>query len=138
MQPTHSGPPLTGLVPMIRVASVERSVEFYQSLGFEVGNRVPPAGKMGWAWLYAPLVPDWRRGPNLMLTLSASAIHPDAQQVLFYLYAANLPLLRDDLLLKGLSPGEICYPDYLPKGEFKLLDPDGYCLMIAQSTSDTP
>jgi len=138
MQPTHSGPPLTGLVPMLRVADVERSVEFYKCLGFEVGNRVPPTGKMGWAWLYAPLVQDWRRGPNLMLTLSDSAIHPDAQPVLFYLYAAHLPLLRDDLLLKGLHPGEICYPDYLPKGEFKLLDPDGYSLMIAQSTSDTP
>jgi hypothetical protein len=123
---------------MIHVADIELSVEFYRLLGFAVGNRVPPTGKIGWAWLYAPKVPDWRRGPNLMLTLSGSTIDADAQQVLFYLYAANLPLLRDDLLLKGLNPGEICYPDYLPKGEFKLLDPDGYCLMIAQSTSDTP
>jgi len=57
---------------------------------------------------------------------------------LFYLYAADLAALRSDLLASGISPGEIAYPDYLPKGEFRLLDADGYTLMIAQSTGDTP
>ena len=130
--------PITGLVPMLHVADVESSVAFYQLLGFEVGNRVPPTGPMGWCWLYAPQAPDWKRGPNLMLTRGECVIDPDAQAVLFYLYATDLVGLRSELVGKGLKAGDICYPDYLPKGEFRLTDPDGYCLMIAQSATDTP
>lgn len=135
---SSSAPPVSGLVPMIHVADVERSIEFYRLLGFEVGNKVPPAGPAHWAWLYAPKVDDWRHGPNLMLTRSECAINADAQQVLFYLYAAHLVSLRNDLLLKGLKAGEISYPEYLPQGEFRMQDPDGYCLMIAQSGPNTP
>jgi len=130
--------PVSGLVPMLPVLDVERSATFYQLLGFAVGNRVPRNGRMNWAWLYQPKVPDWRRGPNLMLSRSDGAIEPAAQRILFYLYAANLVALREELLTVGQSPGQIRYPDYLPKGEFELTDPDGYRLMIAQSGEDTP
>jgi catechol 2,3-dioxygenase-like lactoylglutathione lyase family enzyme len=130
--------PVSGLVPMLPVSNVERSVAFYKLLGFAVGNRVPRDGPMNWAWLYAPNVPDWRRGPNLMLTLSNHVVPPDLTRILFYFYASNLVALREELLRAGQSPGPIQYPEYLPKGELRLLDPDGYCLMIAQSTTDTP
>jgi hypothetical protein len=123
---------------MIHVADVELSAAFYQFLGFEIGNRVPKSGRPQWAWLYAPGAPDWRRGPNLMLARTGRPLQPEAQDVLFYLYAGDLVSLREKLLLEGLKPGEIKYPDYLPKGEFQLQDPDGYCLMIAQSSDDTP
>jgi hypothetical protein len=59
------------------------------------------------------------------------------QGVLFYLYAADLPSLRSTLASDGVEAGEITYPDYLPKGEFRVQDPDGYTLMIAQSAADT-
>lgn len=130
--------PITGLVPMIHVSDVERSAVFYRLLGFEIGNRVPKKGQPQWAWLYAPGAPDWRRGPNLMLSRTGRPLQPEAQDVLFYLYAGDLVALRQKLLLEGLTAGEITFPDYLPKGEFRLQDPDGYCLMIAQSTDDTP
>jgi len=130
--------PITALVPMIPVRDVEQSVEFYSLLGFAVGNRVPRQGRMGWAWLYAPAAPDWRRGPNLMLTRSEREIDPAANRVLFYLYATDLPGLRDELIAAGKNPGPIQYPEYLPKGEFALHDPDGYRLMIAQTDTDTP
>ena len=130
--------PLSGLVPMIHVASVERSIEFYRLLGFEVGSSVPPAGDLHWAWLYAPKVSDWKRGPNLMVTRSARSLNPAAQDVLFYLYAADLKALREELLAAGVKVGEIGYPDYLPDGEFGMHDPDGYLLMVAQSAEDTP
>lgn len=123
---------------MIHVADVEASAAFYRLLGFEIGNQVPKTGRPQWAWLYAPCVPDWRRGPNLMLARSSRPLKPEAQDVLFYLYASDLASLRDKLLRDGLTAGEITYPDYLPKGEFRLQDPDGYCLMIAQSFDDTP
>ena len=131
-------PPVSGLVPMLPVLDVERSAAFYKLLGFAVGNRVPREGSMHWAWLYAPNVPDWRRGPNLMLSRSEGVIEQASQKILFYLYATNLVALREELLSVGQSPGQIRYPDYLPKGELELLDPDGYRLMIAQSDDDTP
>ena len=130
--------PISGLVPMIHVAEMERSIAFYRLLGFEVGNYVPREGPMHWAWLYAPKAADWRRGPNLMLTRSARPVDAGAQDVLFYLYAADLKSLRNALLAKGVNAGEIDYPDYLPNGEFRVQDPDGYTLMIAQAAADTP
>lgn len=130
--------PVSGLVPMIHVADVEASAAFYRQLGFEIGNRVPKTGRPDWAWLYAPGAPDWKRGPNLMLSQTGRPLQPDAQDVLFYLYAHDLVALREALLGAGLAPGEIRYPDYLPQGEFRLQDPNGYCLMIAQSADDTP
>src|SRR5207237_3447857 len=36
--------PVSGVVPMIRVADVLKSAEFYRSLGFEIGNAVPREG----------------------------------------------------------------------------------------------
>lgn len=129
---------ISGLVPMIHVEDVERSAAFYRLLGFEIGNFVPPIGTKHWAWLYSVNAGDWKRGPNLMVTRSARAIDPDAQEVLFYLYASDLKSVRELLLANGIAAGEICYPEYLPDGEFRAADPDGYTLMIAQSAADTP
>jgi catechol 2,3-dioxygenase-like lactoylglutathione lyase family enzyme len=129
---------LSGLVPMIHVADVQRSVEFYRRLGFEVGNRVPREGPPHWVWLYTPKVTDWRRGPNLMLTQSKKPVDGAGQEVLFYLYAADLKALREQLMVAGVKVGGIDYPEYLPNGEFETHDPDGYLLMVAQSGSDTP
>lgn len=129
---------LRGLVPMIHVADIERSIEFYRLLGFEVGNKVPPAGPLQWVWLYSPKIAEWRHGPNLMLARSNHSINIEVQEILFYLYATDLKLLRQALVTIGMRVGEIRYPDYLPRGEFQMRDPDGYCLMIAQSGPDTP
>ena len=123
---------------MIHVADVERSAAFYRLLGFEIGNREPKGGPPHWAWLYVPAAPEWRRGPNLMLTRTSRPLQPDAQDVLFYFYASDLVALREKLLRSGTAAGAITYPAYLPRGEFRLTDPDGYCLMIAQSADDTP
>ena len=130
--------PVSGLVAMIHVADVEASAAFYRHLGFEIGNQVPKTGRPQWAWLYAPGAPDWRRGPNLMLARTGRQLQPDAQDVLFYLYVSDLEGLRETLLQQGLPAGEITHPDYLPDGELRLQDPDGYCLMLAQSTEHTP
>jgi hypothetical protein len=44
---------INAIVPMIHVADVQRSADFYGLLGFEIGNRVPRTGEMEWAWLYS-------------------------------------------------------------------------------------
>lgn len=123
---------------MIHVADVERSAVFYKLLGFEIGNKVPRTGAPHWAWLYAPKVDNWKHGLNLMLVRADCEIKPELQSVLFYLYATNLMELRNCLMAEGVKVSEISYPEYLPEGEFRTEDPDGYCLMIAQAGPRTP
>ncbi len=134
--------PINSIVAMVHVADIERSAEFYKLLGFEIGNYVPRdcPPPMHWAWLYQPNAPSWKTGANLMLVRDSRPIPLVSEEphVLFYLYAHDLVGLRDDLLSKGIAAGPICHPEYLPAGEFKVHDPDGYMLMIAQSGKDTP
>ncbi len=130
--------PISGLAPMIHVEDIDRSAAFYRLLGFEIGNYQPREGPKHWAWLYAPGAAEWRRGPNLMIARTDRPLNPDAQDVLFYLYAADLPALRTVLVNNGITAGAICYPEYMPQGEFGMKDPDGYTLMIAQAGPETP
>lgn len=123
---------------MIDVSDVECSAAFYRKLGFEIGNRDPASGTMGWAWLYSPQVENWRKGPNLMLRKSESTVVKAPEGLTLFFYAAHLVALREELLEQGLLPSEIRYPYYLPEGEFLLSDPDGYCLIVAQSGPNTP
>ena len=133
--------PVSSIVAMIRVADVMNSAKFYRNLGFEIGNAVPrECPPFHWAWLYQPKAPNWKTGANLMLVSGEvpGTAESRAKTVLFYLYARDLKSLREKLLGEGISAGEISYPEYLPEGEFRLQDLDGYTLMIAQSGRDTP
>jgi catechol 2,3-dioxygenase-like lactoylglutathione lyase family enzyme len=133
--------PVSSIVAMIRVADVMNSAKFYRHLGFEIGNAVPrERPPYNWAWLYQPKAPNWKTGANLMLVsgdVQGTTASKD-KMVVFYLYARDLKGLREELLSKNLRASEITYPEYLPEGEFRLEDPDGYPLMIAQSGQDTP
>jgi hypothetical protein len=68
------------LVPMVFVADVERSIEFYR-----------------------------------------------------HLYTDDVAAARASLENAGLSPSEITTPFYAPLVEFRLVDPDGYVLMITHT-----
>lgn len=115
------------LVAFAHVADVERSIGFYADLGFKVANTVVPAGWSGpvWAWLQSEKA-------DLMVGLASEPIDPARQAILFYLYYDNIRDTRAELVALGHSPGEIEYPFYMPGGECRLLDPDGYVLMLAQ------
>jgi catechol 2,3-dioxygenase-like lactoylglutathione lyase family enzyme len=116
------------LVPMVFVADVERSIEFYRHLGFEVGNTFAADGatKPTWAWLYSG-------DAQLMLAAASEPIIANQQPVLFYLYTDDVAAARALLEDVGLTPGEITTPFYAPRGEFRLVDPDGYVLMITHT-----
>ena len=116
------------LVPMISVVDVERSIAFYQHLGFQVGNTFAAEGaaKPAWAWLYSDRA-------QLMLSSAAKPIVPEQQSVLFYIYTDDVAAARAALVEAGLSPGEIRTEFYAPRGEFELVDPDGYILMITHT-----
>jgi catechol 2,3-dioxygenase-like lactoylglutathione lyase family enzyme len=120
--------PLSALVPMAHVADVTRSIAFYRRLGFEVGSTHAPEGSTQpvWAWL--------RSGQaQLMVALAGEPVVPSQQAVLFYLYCANVEEYRRELLASGVAAGEITYPFYNPRGEFRVTDPDGYVLMVTHT-----
>src|ERR1700744_3719938 len=120
---TNVEPPITSLVPFLPVQNVERSAAFYKLLGFQIGNRQPREGAMGWAWLYIPESPNWKTGANLMLSCNNQPGPLNAPGMLFYIYVADLVALREKLLRADLKPGPISHPFYLPKGECELCDP---------------
>jgi hypothetical protein len=116
---------VSGLVPYAHVADVERSIAFYWMLGFEVSNTQPYEGHLGWAFL--------RCGDaQLMLARATEPIESGAQAILFYLYCKDVAALRRQLLAQGVEVGPITHPDYMPAGEIRVEDPDGYCLLIGQ------
>jgi len=118
------------LVPMVSVADVERSIAFYRHLGFEVDNTFACEGetKPSWAWLQSGEA-------QLMLSATNKPI-AGKHTVLFYVYTENVAAARMSLIEAGLSPGEIATPFYAPQGEFELIDPDGYVIMVTHTSDD--
>lgn len=116
------------LVPMMYVADVERSIAFYKHLGFEVGNTFTPEDetKPSWAWLQSG-------DAQLMLAAAADAIIASKQQVMFYVYTDDVPTARASLVEAGIYAGTIMTPFYAPRGEFQLVDPDGYVIMVTHT-----
>jgi len=117
---------LTSTVPLVHVADVCKSVEFYQLLGFEVKNTVENEGRLQWAWLQ-------NGGANLMLARSARPMNADAQDVLFYMYAPDVAAYRAELEAKGVKVGPLKYPFYSPRGEFRVDDADGYAVFVSHA-----
>ncbi|KAB2941018.1 MAG: hypothetical protein HS102_00585 [Planctomycetia bacterium] len=130
------------VVPMAHVADVERSVRFYELLGFRVANRMRACGRTNWASLE-------RGAASLMLAVASDPVKPEQQSILFYLYCNDVSAMRTHLLASGVADGgafcggpgpnggrsvvfKATYPDYMPKGELRVADPDGYCLLIGQ------
>jgi hypothetical protein len=122
------GPPIETLVPFVHVADVQRSVAFYSLLGFEARDTYAPDGELEWAWLATD-------GAALMLARADEPIEPSEQAVLFYLYAPDLEAVRDHLVARRIrpAPGEIVDGTPGPRREMRVTDPDGYCLMVAQT-----
>ncbi|GAB3511862.1 VOC family protein [Pseudoxanthomonas daejeonensis] len=116
------------LVAFAHVADVGRSIGFYADLGFSVENTVVPQGRSA---------PIWARlesgRAELMVGLASGPVDAAQQAILFYLYYDDIRQARAALVALGHAPGEIQYPFYMPGGEFRLEDPDGYVLMLAQT-----
>lgn len=116
-----------GLVPLASVADVERSIAFYQHLGFEVGNTFASEGetKPSWAWLQS--------GEARLMLAAANEPIAGKHTVLFYIYTEDVMAARASLIEAGLKPSTITRPFYAPRGEFELHDPDGYVIMITHT-----
>ena len=112
---------------MISVADIERSIAFYGQLGFEVANSFACEGetKPSWAWLQS--------GDAALMLAADSESNTAKHTVLFYFYADDVAAARASLVDAGLNPGAIATPFYAPQGEFELVDPDGFILMISHT-----
>lgn len=115
------------LIPFVNVADVERSIGFYRHLGFVVTSEFAPGDEVIWAALESERA-------ALMLNHSHDPI--DAS-VLFYLYSDDLHALREQLVAAGIDAGEIVDGRPGPSEEMRLVDPDGYVVMVAQIDDDT-
>ena len=117
---------ITSLVPMAHVADVAVSAAFYEKLGFEIGGSFTPPGDDQPSWV------SMRSGAaELMLSRASEPVVAVQQAVLFYVYCGDVGGLHGRLAEAGLDPGAIAKPFYNPQGEFRLVDPDGYVVMVA-------
>jgi hypothetical protein len=88
------------LIPFVRVEDVERSIGFYELLGFEVADTHGNRGQLGWAALESEQA-------QLMIERASAPINASEQGVVFYLYSPDLPALREHLIAHDAGPGEI-------------------------------
>lgn len=117
-------------------------MSFYMHLGFAPINVLRDAhAAMRWAML--------RSGDAaVMLARASGPIDAEQQAVLFYMYNHDVAALREALLgagvtdaTAGASAGDgsvgarvfpLTHPDYMPAGEMRLIDPDGYVILVGQ------
>ena len=116
------------LVALAYVADVRRSMAFYELIGFEVGNTHTPDDEEEPVW--AALESSHAA---LMLSKASAPVVPEQQAVLFYLYFDDIVATHAALAAQGLPVGALSFPFYCPKGEFRLVDPDGYVLMLTHT-----
>ena len=114
------------LVPMAYVAEIGASLAFYGRLGFEVRGRFTPPGEEAPSW-----VSLCSAGAELMLARAGHPVIAEQQAVLFYLYCEDVGAMHESLCAAGIEAGPIAKPFYNPEGEFRLVDPDGYVVMVA-------
>lgn len=134
---------LLSFVPYIHVADVQASIDFYLKLGLELDSRFGPEGDPYWARMKRP-------GCDLMLARASGPIDPTVQAALFYLHVDDAAAFRSAMLAAGLRDGgpytgstagefprsgivfERSFPPYMPAGEVRVHDPDGYVLLVGQ------
>ncbi|MBL8755161.1 MAG: VOC family protein [Planctomycetes bacterium] len=133
---------------MVHVADVDRSIAFYTRLGFTCRSRFGPDGAANWADM-------GHAGARIMFARASGRIDAAQQAVLFYRYTNDVQALRRHLLERGCRdagpppdhPGatvdELPSPPtsavftivprfYMPRGELRVHDPDGYCLLVGE------
>ncbi|MCA8949920.1 MAG: hypothetical protein KDE27_10485 [Planctomycetes bacterium] len=141
--------PVYRAVTYVHVASVEVALEFYALLGFTPGFVLRPDGKRA-VWAKACSRASGVPGSAEMFFARASGpIAADQQAVLFYMYSQDVADLRAHLLASGLFDGgvyrgqagpnggrrvvfEIYHPPHMERGELRVVDPDGYVILVGQ------
>ena len=134
---------VTEITPYLHVADVEAAGKFYELVGLvRDGEFRDPTGRLVWLTLA-------RGKARVMLALASGPIAAEQQAALLYMYCDDVKSLRSSLLGAGLMDGgdfgkaihspvlhgaafEVAYPPYMPGGELRLHDADGYVILIGQ------
>jgi predicted enzyme related to lactoylglutathione lyase len=113
-------------VALLHVSDVQRSISFYEKLGFEVGNEPlkNDEGVTTFVWMHRG------NAAQIMLTLGRQQLRPEARGVMFYLYATDMPAYREQIISRGVTVGEVSHPFWSPDGEFRVDDPDGWTWIV--------
>ena len=134
-------------VPMLRVIDVERSIHFYELLGFTVTGMLRDESgttRILWANLSCHRGnPEERTTENesaaVMLTLGqgggsdlplGAKLDPTKQGASLYMFTQDIEGLRADLVRNGIEVTEIVPRPYMEKGEMELRDPDGWRVFV--------
>jgi predicted lactoylglutathione lyase len=128
---SEHGAYVEGLVPFVHVRDVMRSTAFYEQFGFQVHNTYEEGGRRVWCWLE-------RHQARLMLAEADVPVVAADQAVLFYVYAHQLEELHNRLAEAGLEPGPIEPGAPGPDRQFRISDPDGYCVMVTDAVAMAP
>jgi hypothetical protein len=67
-----------------------------------------------------------------MLVRAGGPVELGRPMLRFYLYSDDLDALRGHLLANGVEAGAIVDGTPGPRREMTVIDPDGYCLMVAE------
>lgn len=110
--------------PMLHVASIEKSIAFYELLGFKLIDSTDEK-PLEWARLHC-------ESGSLMFLRAEHTVDPSKQGFLLYMYTPDLPALREQLVAAGVNAGLIKRPEYMPSGMINFRDPDGYIIEIGQ------
>ena len=131
-------------VTYVHVADVDASLAFYAGLGFAAAETMKdPGGRAFWALARSGA------GAEIMFARASGPIDAGQQAVLFYMYSSDVRGLRGHLLGLGLHDGgvftgragpnggrrvvfAVAARDYMPGGEVRVSDPDGYCVLVGQ------
>jgi catechol 2,3-dioxygenase-like lactoylglutathione lyase family enzyme len=118
----------SGLVPMLPVSDVQRTISFYEQLGFAIGSTHTPDGDTApvWAWLH-------NGRAHLMINLADGAVEATHHSASLWLYSSDVQAAHAALGSRGLEVGDISYPPYNAGGEFHVHDPDGYAVFVAHA-----
>jgi len=111
------------LVPMLPVASMPASVDFYQRLGFSVEKRND-------TWRWAML----RFGECRLMVDESINLHPGIPRLsVLYLYPDDISAYHEQVRSNGLVVPEL-ETSFYGMTEFRIDDPDGNRLWIGQET----
>ncbi|MGE5827978.1 MAG: VOC family protein [Micromonosporaceae bacterium] len=122
--------PIAGCVPVVYATDIERSVDFYQLLGFALQAR---GHDNEWRWAYLKC-----GDTGILLAAGGSVWTADPGPVLLYLRVTDADEVQRVLAAAGVPSEHLGYPDHAPGGELRVLDPDGHGLMVGQVTGTPP